>query len=139
MTTFEMVTIGFGFVAGGWTMIRWGNSMNQRITENATEIVNIKRELEEHKTSNNNSFDNVAKVLDRWVQLSDSVTKNSERICNIRHEMDEHKTTNDKSFEVVMNALREIKSDNKEEHKEMFRLVGEGQNKLTDLLINKQN
>lgn len=115
------------------------SNIDLRVVENATEIVNIKKEMDEHKTANNNAFDNVGKVLDRWVQLSESVNQNSERICNIRREMDEHKVSNDKSFEIVMDALKEIKKDNKDEHKEMFRLVGEGQKQLTELLISKQN
>ena len=114
-------------------------NLNVKITEIYTEVASIKREIDEHKTSNNNSFDNVAKVLDRWVQLSDSVNQNSERICNIRREMDEHKLSNDKSFEVVMGALKEIKSDNKEEHNKMFQFIGENQKQMTDLIITKLN
>jgi len=139
MTITEIISVGLGFLGIGGSMIKWGNSMNQRITENSTEIVNIKRELEEHKLSNNTSFENVDKVYQEFISMGKTIVANSEKIANILRDMEEHKCNNDKSFERIVDLMKEFKTDNKEEHKDVLKLIGENQKQLTELVINKLN
>jgi hypothetical protein len=110
-----------------------------RVAENTTEIVNIKREINEHKVSNNTSFENVDKVYQEFITMSKTIVANSEKIANILKDMEEHKCNNDKSFVSIIELVKEYRTDNKGDHEKMFKLIGDGQNKLTELLISKIN
>ena len=110
-----------------------------RVAENTTEIVNIKREVNEHKISNNTSFENVDKVYQEFISMSKTIVANSEKIANILKDMEEHKCNNDKSFVAIIDLVKEYRKDNKDDHNKMFELIGEGQKQLTKLLINKPN
>jgi hypothetical protein len=110
-----------------------------RVAENTTELVNIKRDINEHKISNNTAFENVDKVYQEFIAMGKTIVANSEKIANILKDMEEHKCNNDKSFVAIMDLVKEYRLDNKEDHKKMFELIGNGQTQLTKLLISKPN
>lgn len=139
MTTSEMITIGFGFVGVIGTIIGIYVRVMMAITAQQTEICGMKKNFDDHKNENNNTFSEITKVLDKVSELHLNVGLNSERIIAITQQFDEHKEQNDKSFVAISELVKQNRQDNKEEHKEMVRTINDWQKQLTDLLISKQN
>ena len=130
MTTYETISVTLGaiLIIGG--LITGYVAIMVRLST-------LEISVAEHKAENNSSFNEIAKVLEKVSDLHANVGLNSERIIVITQQFDEHKEQNDKSFIAISELVKQNRQDNKDEHKEMFKLIGEGQKQLTDLLIRK--
>lgn len=130
MTTYETASVVLGgvLVIGG--LITGYVAIMVRLST-------LEISVAEHKAENNSSFNEIAKVLDKVSDLHYNVGLNSQRIVTITNQFNEHKEQNDKSFTMITDLVKQNRQDNKEEHNEMFKLIGEGQKQLTDLLIRK--
>lgn len=63
MTTGEILTVAGFMITISLAMVKSFFSLNIRITENATDILNIKKEIDEHKVSNKDSFVEIKEIL----------------------------------------------------------------------------
>lgn len=97
--------------------------LNTDITSVKVQLCAFEKQFNKHEDSNSLTFGKISATLEKINEMQVAISKNTENVANMLANFDEHKRQNDSSFEMIMNQVKQNRSEQRDDHKELKELI----------------